>query len=487
MRVLSFLVTAATTAGLIAPVMAQMDPAMAQKKLLSRRAAEADAYRKLAETVRGLQITSDTYVRDFVAESDQIRAGMDTFIRGVRLGEPHWYADMSCEVPAEVTVQKVIETLQELHQRYYKGHKIKAQDFQQITRQVQKNIIKAVGMGAPREDLPPDLPEGCAQQLGGPPIPPQAPIPPIWSQMPPQARLLALRAAEVDAKRKLLERIKGLRITSDTQVRDFVAESDQITAQAQGTIIGATIVKQYLHSDEPIAEVTVEVPVESVIECIKELHNRAIKGHQVKGSDITEIQRSIQTQTFQATGMGVPRPDFLRRFNTIAQDPADQLPPWAMQPISATGNGVAPADKAGTPQGRLLAARAAELDAKRKLAEQVNGLRISSQTLVRDFVTQRDEIRAQVQAVLLGAGVEKTSFDGDTATVVVSLPGMAVWDVLHDPLRMAQNAPQGAALAPPGPAVPPPAPQDMGTPEPAPDNSPAPVPPPPPEPQQEEQ
>ena len=34
---------------------------------------------------------------------------------------------------------------------------------------------------------------------------------------------MAKRAAEVDAKRKLLERIKGLRVTSDTTVRDFVA------------------------------------------------------------------------------------------------------------------------------------------------------------------------------------------------------------------------------------------------------------------------
>src|SRR5512146_99276 len=102
MRMLSFLVTAAVTAGIVAPVSAQMDAAMAQKKLLSRRAAEADAYRKLAETVRGLQITSDTYVQDFVTESDQIKTAMDTFIRGIRLGDAHWYADMSCEVPAEV-------------------------------------------------------------------------------------------------------------------------------------------------------------------------------------------------------------------------------------------------------------------------------------------------------------------------------------------------------------------------------------------------
>ncbi|MFQ5411575.1 MAG: hypothetical protein ACE5EC_04735, partial [Phycisphaerae bacterium] len=61
-----------------------------QNKLLSKRAAEADAYRKLAETVNGLQLTSNTYVRDFVTESDEIRTEVDTFIRGIRLGKPKW-------------------------------------------------------------------------------------------------------------------------------------------------------------------------------------------------------------------------------------------------------------------------------------------------------------------------------------------------------------------------------------------------------------
>ncbi|MCH7925737.1 MAG: lipoprotein required for motility, partial [Planctomycetes bacterium] len=38
----------------------------AQNKLLAKRAAEADCYRKLAETVYGVKLNSNTYVRDFV-------------------------------------------------------------------------------------------------------------------------------------------------------------------------------------------------------------------------------------------------------------------------------------------------------------------------------------------------------------------------------------------------------------------------------------
>lgn len=424
------------TLGIVAPVWAQVDTETAQKKLLSKRAAEADAYRKIAEVVKGLQINSQTYVKDFVTESDEIQAALDTFIRGVRLGEPRWYDDLSCEVPAEVTVAKVIETLREIHTRHYKGDRVKGTDFSDMERRIEKRIIEVVGMGAPREDLPPDLPEGVAEQVGAPAQLPEPVIPDIWRQIGPQGRLMAKRAAELDAKRQLLERIKGLRITSDTLVRDFVTESDQITAQAMGTVRGANIVRTYYHDDEPIVEVTVEVPVETVITIVRELHTRSIQGDRIKGTDVTDIRKSIKGKTFQATGMGVPGPQHVQRYNAQVQVPEEKIPEWATKRITMTGSGVPSADNAGTPQGKLMAARAAELDAKRKLAEHINGLVIHSETRVRDFVTEHDEISSRVDAVLVGAMVEDTRFEGDTAHVTVSVPGMQVWEIVHEYIRI---------------------------------------------------
>jgi len=433
MRSVARITAMIVAAGFAVPVLAQ-DVDTAQKKLLSQRAAQADAYRKLAEAIKGLQITSDTYVKDFVAESDTIRADMDTFIRGVRLGPPKFYEDLSCEVPAEVTVAKVIETLKEIHTRDYKGDKIKGSDFVQMNQRIEQKVIKVVGMGAPRPDLPPDLPAGVEGVIGTPPKLPEPAIPAMWIKIGPQGRMMAIRAAELDAKRQLLERIKGLRITSDTIVRDFVAESDQITAQAQGTLIGAQIVRTYLHFDEPIAEVTVEVPLESVITTIRELHTRSIQGDRVKGTDIEEAVRSIKTKTFQATGQGIPPKNILQAYNAKAT-PQQQIPPWAMNPIRMDGSGVPPADKAGTAQGKLMAARAAELDAKRKLGEHIQGLQITSQTKVKDFVTEHDEIRTQMDAFLVGAVVEDTKFDGETARVTVSVPGMQVWEMISQRMR----------------------------------------------------
>ncbi len=414
----------------------EVDTYTAQMRLLSQRAAQADAYRKLAEVIKGLQINSDTYVRDFVAESDTIRAGMDEFIRGVRLGPARFFAGDLCEVPAEVTVEKVIETLKATHTREYKGDRIKASDFEQMNKRIDKRVIKVVGTGAPREDLPPDLPAGVEDAIVKlPPEPPITPLPELWKSIGPQACLMAVRAAELDAKRQLLERIKGLRINSNTIVRDFVAESDQITARAEGTIVGAQTVSQYMHANEPIVEVTVEVPLESVVTTIKSLHSRAIRGDDIKGTDIESVVKSIKTTTFKATGMGIPPAKYLNKYNASAK-PEQQIPPWAMEPLRMEG--ACALGPGATAQDKLKAARCAELDAKRKLGEHLQGLRIVSSTSVKDFLAKHDEIRAQMDAHVVGAVVENTKFEGDTAKVTVSIPGMQVWQSINERMRASQ-------------------------------------------------
>ncbi len=437
MKVLGTIACVALVAVFAMPnlTMAQ-DAAEAQNKLLSKRAAEADAYRKLAECVNGLQINAETYVRDFVTESDIIETDLDTFVRGIRLGKAKWDSELVCTVEAEVTVASVIQELKSIHSRHYKGNSLKAVDFDSIKQYVKKDVIKAYGMGAPRPDLPPDIPGGDIDVPSGVVLPDPI-VPDIWKAIGPQERLMAVRAARVDAMRRLVERIKGLRINSETLVRDFVAESDVITTEARATLVGAQEVGMpYYHHDDLIAEVTMEVPVQSVITTIKRLHKRHYKGDRVNAMDIEKITQHLKSQTFKATGMGVPRPQAIQIAATKVQI---NIPDWAGKMIRAEGSGVPPAEMAGTPQGKLMAARAAELDAKRKLGERVMGFMIDSSTSVRDFVTQHDEINTQLAGFMTGAYVKNTSYDSDgTATVVVEMPAMPVWEALHVYIRMAR-------------------------------------------------
>ncbi len=74
----------------------------------------------------------------------------------------------------------------------------------------------------------------------------------------PQARPMALRAAKLDAMRNLLEVTKGVKISSTTLVRDYVAESDVIMSQVEGMVKGAQIVHQEYMSDGTV-EVTIQM------------------------------------------------------------------------------------------------------------------------------------------------------------------------------------------------------------------------------------
>lgn len=76
----------------------------------------------------------------------------------------------------------------------------------------------------------------------------------------PQARPMALRAAQVDAYRNLLEVVNGVRVDSTTTVKDFAVESDIINTQVQGIVKGAKTMKQEYLSDGTV-EVTVRMPM----------------------------------------------------------------------------------------------------------------------------------------------------------------------------------------------------------------------------------
>jgi hypothetical protein len=72
----------------------------------------------------------------------------------------------------------------------------------------------------------------------------------------PQARPMALRAAQLDAYRNLLEVTKGVRVNSVTVVEDSMVASDMIRSQVDGMIKGAQVVKKEYLSDGTV-EVTI--------------------------------------------------------------------------------------------------------------------------------------------------------------------------------------------------------------------------------------
>jgi len=92
---------------------------------------------------------------------------------------------------------------------------------------------------------------------------------------------------------------------------------------------------------------------------------------------------------------------------------------WSSGKVFAEGVGVPPERVKYGAQKRALACRAAVVVAQRNLLETTQGVRVQSQTLVKDFVVQSDLIRTTVEGVVKGAQVVEKNYDEDGSCRVV--------------------------------------------------------------------
>ncbi len=79
--------------------------------------------------------------------------------------------------------------------------------------------------------------------------------------------------------------------------------------------------------------------------------------------------------------------------------------------ISVTGYGALDAQAGNKAQRLLMALRASEVDAYRRLVERVQGIQISSNTKVMDFMTSYDHLKAVVDSYIHSARITSQTFN----------------------------------------------------------------------------
>lgn len=215
-------------------------------------------------------------------------------------------------------------------------------------------------------------------------------LPAIFETAPAQERIKAIRVAELDATRKLMERIYGVAITSDTVIYDLVLADDQVGASLKGLVRGAKTVEGPLYLEDGQVLVVKALTLRTVIEDIRKI----VK---TQGNKVISEESLVLAE---------------RRYADLT--------------IDETGNGALPGSLG---LARIQARRAAELDAYRRLAERVLGVSIASDTTVKDMALRSDKITARLVQVLEGAKTTGVVYQPDGSCEVTMQ--ISLVDVYH--------------------------------------------------------
>ena len=221
-----------------------------------------------------------------------------------------------------------------------------------------------------------------------------------------QDKLMAQRAAKLDAIRQLAERIMGLTIQSATRVRDFVTEDDKIRTDMNHFIRGMKETDVRV-TDADTVEVDMQITLKQIITKLLEIHKAYYKGGKLTASDFEKMTQTIQYKVIKVTGEGTVK-------GSAGEVDGEDYIGFAEQHPTKVYHKKVPAawaDYKGQPM--LLAKRAAKVDAYRNLAERIMGLYISSTTKVRDFVTESDEINAEFKHYIRGVKFGEAEYADD--------------------------------------------------------------------------
>lgn len=479
----------------------------AQSRAAAVRAARVDALRQLGEAIEGVRISSRTTVKDFITESDEIHAQFDAFLQGAQQeGKPNIYDDGTVTVKMVIYLRDAVQGLQQIAQN---SNKVSPRDIANIANTSPYKKFEAVGNGAMNV------------------VPSPASNIDLWTYVNVQGKLMARRAAQMDAYRNMAETLEGIKIDSKTTVKDFVAESDTITASFQGIVRGVQFAPNPVYRPDGVVEITATLDVNHLMQFMSAMS--AYSNKNITKNSLANIKAAYPQGIITTTGVGVPpanyvmrapsyppvstKPDYDRLPGkyvpppstkpvdpttlpdytkpivpvvpetkpiapvvpetkpvvpgtqdpykpvtpTVPQIPAPPTPPgmvldfidppempplpkvperfvpeWAKKHITATGNGAYP-ENMEVGQAMAMARRAAQVDAYRLLAENALGVKLQSETSIKEFVAENDLIKARVNDVFLRGGetiADRDNREGRYFEVDMRLYLGDIWEII---------------------------------------------------------
>ena len=254
-------------------------------------AARMDAYTQLARQIKGLQVSNHSAVANHVTTQAVTKAITKALVQGARIGEPEFIGDNICMVPAELTIQQVIQNIERL-----KKHNglFKTVDVTNIKEHTNYKTLTAQGTGtlpAPKvggkrgKTIDDKGLKQALEKLEGPG----------------QSKLGAKEAAYLDACAQLARQIKGIHIDDESIVLNM-AKKSRWTEGATNMLVKGAQIKAWKAIDKDVIACVTQITYEQVVENVERVR-KYFAG--VKTFDKMTIQQDIGGyRTVTATGYG---------------------------------------------------------------------------------------------------------------------------------------------------------------------------------------
>jgi len=247
-----------------------------------------------------------------------------------------------------------------------------------------------------------------------------------WDRVPPGARLMAKRSAEIDAYRKMGERLKGVRISSNTIVKDFIAESDEIRSAFNSFIRGGQFIGKPRYKAEGVVEVTLRIRQDRLIQTLSRICESKYYGMEWQPGQFRKCSNSTP-QVIQVVGTGVPP----RRNSRFPAKKMAYVPDWATRTLQVTGIGSPPAYFSDAQEAAIVTIRAAEHDAYRQLTIQIMRLKVRGSVTIRDYAAKNRKIQGKLRKFIEGARKRRKRFlSGGRVELKMELSLDPLWQII---------------------------------------------------------
>ena len=130
---------------------------LGHKRILAKRAAEMDVYRRLAERAAGVQVTGTTTVKDFVVQDDSLKASFAHLLKSAEITSIAFNDDGTATVEATLKVGPLVRTI--VKHKAANGTVIKVEE------SANQMSITETGNGAAAEEGGSEMPAPVTQEV----------------------------------------------------------------------------------------------------------------------------------------------------------------------------------------------------------------------------------------------------------------------------------------------------------------------------------